>query len=116
MKALLSPSGRTALAVVPLILLVALLYVATGDVKRGLQLTVFIFPFIGIRLATLGSRFEKPAILIASLGIVLACADAGVRLFLRHVYTAEPMSTFVLEAVANTSTRETLEFAKTLWR
>ena len=116
MKALFSPSGRTALAVVALILLVALLYVATGDVKRGLQLSVFIFPFIGIRLAALGSRFEKPAILIASLGIVLACADAGVRLFLRHVYTAEPMSTFVLEAVANTSARETLEFAKTLWR
>jgi len=116
LKALFSPSGRTALAVVALILLVALLYVATGDVKRGLQLSVFIFPFIGIRLAALGSRFEKPAILIASLGIVLACADAGVRLFLRHVYTAEPMSTFVLEAVANTSARETLEFAKTLWR
>ncbi|WP_288594638.1 hypothetical protein [uncultured Sutterella sp.] len=59
MKALLSPSGRTALAVVALILLVALLYVATGDVKRGLQLTVFIIPFIGIRLATLGSRFVQ---------------------------------------------------------
>lgn len=115
MKALFSPSGRTALAVLALILLVALLYLATGDFKRGLQLTVFIFPFIGIRLAALGSRLEKPALLLAASGVVLACADAGIRLFLRRVYTAEPMSTFVLEAVANTSTQEALEFAKTLW-
>lgn len=115
MKSLLSPPGRTALSVIALILLAALLYLATGDFKRGLQLSVFAFPFIGIRLAALGTRFEKPAMFFACLGFLIITADAGVRVFLRQVYTAEPMSTFVLEAVANTGPDEALGFVKTLW-
>ncbi|MDO5532518.1 phosphoethanolamine transferase [Sutterella sp.] len=117
LKSLLSPSARSALGALALLLLIIALYLTTGDIKRGLQLSVFSIPFIAFALAapacgrTLCALFR----VVAVAGFALLTVDAGVRAFLKQVYTAEPLSSFVLEAIANTSVSESTDFLVSQW-
>ena len=114
---LLSPSGRAALAGLALIVLPTGLYLLSGDVKRALQISVLALPFAAAALAAPGAsgllRWSLRA--FALLGFLVLTLDAGVRDFLKWVYVAEPMSTFVLEAAANTSAGEALGFFAAQW-
>lgn len=114
---LLSPSGRTALAGLTLIVLPAGLYLLSGDVKRALQISVLALPFAAAALTAQGAsgllRWSLRA--AALLGFLILTLDAGVRDFLKHIYVTEPMSTFVLEAAANTSPEEALGFFAAQW-
>ena len=51
----------------------------------------------------------------AVVGLLLAFIDAALRAFLYQTYSAEPMSTFVLESAANTNLDEALGFLATEW-
>ena len=114
---LLAPSGRAALAGLALIVLPAGLYLLSGDVKRALQISILALPFAAAALAAPGRAPVLRRILraFALLGFLVLTLDAGVRDFLKHVYVAEPMSTFVLEAAANTSPAEALGFFAAQW-
>ena len=46
---------------------------------------------------------QKVCLAAAVVGLLLAFIDAALRAFLYQTYSAEPMSTFVLESAANTT-------------
>lgn len=103
-------------------LLTASAYFCGVNAKRALQHAVFIVPFIALWLLSLPARsnesrsgWQKVCLAAAVVGLLLAFIDAALRAFLYQTYSAEPMSTFVLESAANTNLDEALGFLATEW-
>lgn len=111
-----TPRRSAAIAAFCLVFFTAAVYLGGTNWKRALQHALFVIPFIGLWLISLSEAFDaRPRLrqalrILAALGFLASYADAAVRGFIKHLYQAEPFSTFVLEAVANTSPSESFEF------
>lgn len=112
-----TPHRAAAWTALFLFLLTASAYFCGVNAKRALQHAVFIVPFIALWLLSLPARsnvsrsgWQKVCLAAAVVGLLLAFIDAALRAFLYQTYSAEPMSTFVLESAANTNLDEALGF------
>ena len=110
-----TPHRAAAWTALFLFLLTASAYFCGVNAKRALQHAVFIVPFIALWLLSLPARsnesrsgWQKVCLAAAVVGLLLAFIDAALRAFLYQTYSAEPMSTFVLESAANTNLDEAL--------
>ena len=117
-----TPHRAAAWTALFLFLLTASAYFCGVNAKRALQHAVFIVPFIALWLLSLPARsnesrsgWQKVCLAAAVVGLLLAFIDAALRAFLYQTYSAEPMSTFVLESAANTNLDEALGFLATEW-
>lgn len=117
-----TPHRAAAWTALFLFLLTASAYFCGVNAKRALQHAVFIVPFIAFWLLSLPvrsneprNRWQKVCLAAAVVGLLLAFIDAALRAFLYQTYSAEPMSTFVLESAANTNLDEALGFLATEW-
>ena len=117
-----TPHRAAAWTALFLFLLTASAYFCGVNAKRALQHAVFIVPFIALWLLSLPARsnesrsgWQKVCLAAAVVGLLLAFIDAALRAFLYQTYSAEPMSTFVLESAANTNLDEDLGFLATEW-
>lgn len=117
-----TPHRAAAWTALFLFLLTASAYFCGVNAKRALQYAVFIVPFIALWLLSLPARsnesrsgWQKVCLAAAVVGLLLAFIDAALRAFLYQTYSAEPMSTFVLESAANTNLDEALGFLATEW-
>lgn len=117
-----TPHRAAAWTALFLFLLTASAYFCGVNAKRALQHAVFIVPFIALWLLSLPARsnvsrsgWQKVCLSAAVVGLLLTFIDAALRAFLYQTYSAEPMSTFVLESAANTNLDEALGFLATEW-
>lgn len=113
---LFSPAKGLVLRLVLMLLASGVFLAFAAAPRRAFQLWSFVIPFALLWLVQAERRSFKATLLkcLAFLGFLFSVLDGGVRGFIRDVYSADPVSSFVLESVANTNSAEALDFFKTV--
>lgn len=107
-----TPEARALRAVAALFAL-TVAYLAVGvHPFRAVQIWSFTIPFgLVLLLAPFLQRFGRTVVgVLALVGFVPVWMEAGLRSYLKYVHAADPKSEIVLEAIANTTPSESLEF------
>lgn len=101
--------------VVAILVIVLAFLLQAHSFSRAVQLTILFLPGALLLLATatqlLSHRLRTIAVGIWTFIFII---DAAIRAYIINTYQAAPNSTFIVGALANTSLREGLEYARTL--